>query len=209
MFLLLALLLFLLLPSPWNVIGGLAALVPAVFEVVYWQRRARRGKVQTGVENLVGATGEVTERLAPSGRIRVLGELWKAHRAPSFPQEHAFASSPCTGSSWRSRPSTSRRADSEMLRAGRSPNADRASGPCRPRRVISRLIGVVSAAGSRYFAAGCPQHAAGIAYRVLFSLAPLAIVLVSVFGLVLQDDELREQFVDRVLDALPRRRDGE
>ena len=64
-------------------------------------------------------------------------------------------------------------------------------------------MGVASAAGSRYFAAGCPQHAAGIAYRVLFSLAPLAIALVSVFGLVLQDEGVRESVVDRVIDALP------
>ena len=42
-----------------------------------------------------------------------------------------------------------------------------------------------------------------IAYRVLFSLAPLAIVLVSVFGLVLQDDEVRERVIDRVIEALP------
>ena len=68
---------------------------------------------------------------------------------------------------------------------------------------ISRLIGTMSAAGSRYFAAGCPQHAAGIAYRVLFSLAPLAIVLVSVFGLVLQDDDVRESVIDRIIDVLP------
>jgi membrane protein len=68
---------------------------------------------------------------------------------------------------------------------------------------LSRLVGVAASAGSRFFAAGCTQHAAGIAYRVLFSLAPLAIVLVSVFGLVLQDDDVRERVVDRVVDALP------
>jgi membrane protein len=68
---------------------------------------------------------------------------------------------------------------------------------------LARLIGTASAAGSRYFAAGCPQHAAGIAYRVLFSLAPLAIVLVSVFGLVLQDDDVRASVVDRIVDVLP------
>jgi membrane protein len=72
----------------------------------------------------------------------------------------------------------------------------------RPRR-IGRLIAVAGSAGARFFAAGCTQHAAGIAYRVLFSLAPLAIVLVSVFGLVLQDDDVRERVVDRVVDALP------
>jgi membrane protein len=38
---------------------------------------------------------------------------------------------------------------------------------------------------------------------VLFSIAPLAIVLVSVFGLVLQDEELREDVTDRIVDALP------
>jgi membrane protein len=68
---------------------------------------------------------------------------------------------------------------------------------------MGRLVGVAGSAGSRFFAAGCTQHAAGIAYRVLFSLAPLAIVLVSVFGLVLQDDDVREQVVDRVIEALP------
>jgi len=65
------------------------------------------------------------------------------------------------------------------------------------------LIGVAGSAGSRFFAAGCSQHAAGIAYRVLFSLAPLAIVLVSVFGLVLQNDDVRARVVDRVIEALP------
>jgi membrane protein len=38
---------------------------------------------------------------------------------------------------------------------------------------------------------------------VLFSIAPLAIVLVSVFGLVLQDDSVREDVVDAIVDALP------
>ena len=72
----------------------------------------------------------------------------------------------------------------------------------RPKRLVG-LIGVAGSAGARFFAAGCTQHAAGIAYRVLFSLAPLAIVLVSVFGLVLQDDDVRERVVDRVIEALP------
>jgi membrane protein len=71
------------------------------------------------------------------------------------------------------------------------------------------LIGVAGSAGSRFFAAGCSQHAAGIAYRVLFSLAPLAIVLVSVFGLVLQNDDVRARVVDRVIEALPVDASGE
>ena len=84
MFLLLALALFIVLPSPWNVIGGLATVSFGLFELVYWQRRMKREKVQTGVENLVGSTGIVTERLAPLGQIRVLGELWQARSSSAF-----------------------------------------------------------------------------------------------------------------------------
>jgi membrane-bound serine protease (ClpP class) len=85
MFLLLAPLLFLVLPSPWNVIGGLASLAVGILEVVYWQRRMRRRRVRTGVESLIGATGEVTEHLAPSGQVRVLGELWQARSSSELP----------------------------------------------------------------------------------------------------------------------------
>lgn len=69
--------------------------------------------------------------------------------------------------------------------------------------VIAKLTRVVPSAIQRFFADQCPQLAAGIAYRVLFSIAPLAIVLVSIFGLVLQDDSLREDIVDAIVDALP------
>ncbi|MGH3064742.1 MAG: YihY/virulence factor BrkB family protein [Gaiellaceae bacterium] len=49
----------------------------------------------------------------------------------------------------------------------------------------------------------CTQYAAAIAYRVLFSLFPLTIAIVSIFGLVLQDDELRQRVIDELLDYLP------
>jgi membrane protein len=55
----------------------------------------------------------------------------------------------------------------------------------------------------------CTQYAAAIAYRVLFSLFPLAIALVSVFGLVLQDDELRQQVIDEVTNLLPVSQSGQ
>jgi membrane protein len=55
----------------------------------------------------------------------------------------------------------------------------------------------------------CTQYAAAIAYRVLFSLFPLAIAIVSVFGLVLQDDELRQQVVNELTDLLPVSQSGQ
>jgi len=72
-----------------------------------------------------------------------------------------------------------------------------------PAAIAKKLAGVVPDALRNYFADHCPQQAAGIAYRVLFSIAPLAIVLVSIFGLVLQDDSVRQTVVNEIVDALP------
>jgi membrane protein len=55
----------------------------------------------------------------------------------------------------------------------------------------------------------CPQYAASIAYRVLFSLFPLTIFLVSIFGLVLQDDEIRQRVIDELIDFLPVSSEGQ
>jgi membrane protein len=49
----------------------------------------------------------------------------------------------------------------------------------------------------------CPQYAASISFHVLFSLFPLTIVFVSIFGLVLQDDDLRHRVSNELLDVLP------
>jgi membrane-bound serine protease (ClpP class) len=82
MFLLLALLLLLFLPEPWNAVGALAALGLWALEVLYFYRRMRKAKVATGVENLVGAVGKAVEPLDPEGHIRVHGELWQARSSP-------------------------------------------------------------------------------------------------------------------------------
>ncbi len=62
---------------------------------------------------------------------------------------------------------------------------------------------MLGTAADRYFADRCPQHAAGIAYRVLFSIAPLAIVLVSAFGVLLGNQEVHKAVVDTIVGALP------
>lgn len=72
-----------------------------------------------------------------------------------------------------------------------------------PLDVARTLVRALPQAVDGFYADRCPQHAAGIAYRVLFSLAPLAIVLVAIFGIVLQDDDLRERVIADIVDALP------
>lgn len=48
-----------------------------------------------------------------------------------------------------------------------------------------------------------PQLAASISYYVFFSIFPLAILLVSIIGLLLTDDRIREEAIDGILDLLP------
>jgi len=72
-----------------------------------------------------------------------------------------------------------------------------------PVAVAIKLGRVLPEALQRFYADHCTQQAAGIAYRVLFSIAPLAIVLVSIFGLVLQDDSVRDDVIDTIVDWLP------
>jgi membrane protein implicated in regulation of membrane protease activity len=79
MFLVLALLLLIFLPYPWNLAGALASSLVGAVEVLFWERRMRGHPVQTGHEALVGATGEAVAPLAPIGQVRVNGELWEAH----------------------------------------------------------------------------------------------------------------------------------
>ena len=71
------------------------------------------------------------------------------------------------------------------------------------RKAARRLAAIVAAAGSRYFSSGASDLAAGIAYRVLFSLAPLTVALASVFGLLLQNEQLKNEVINKLVSALP------
>jgi membrane protein len=75
--------------------------------------------------------------------------------------------------------------------------------------VIRGITRALPRAVEDMFADRCSQYAAAIAYRVLFSLFPLTIAIVSVFGLVLQDDELRQQVINEVTDLVPVSQSGQ
>ena len=69
--------------------------------------------------------------------------------------------------------------------------------------VVRGVVRALPRAIEDMFTDRCTQYAAAIAYRVLFSLFPLTIALVSIFGLVLQDDELRQSVIDELIAFLP------
>ena len=72
-----------------------------------------------------------------------------------------------------------------------------------PLDIASGLANALPRAIEDLFRDRLPQYAASISFHVLFSLFPLTIVLVSIFGLVLQDDELRQRVIDELVDVLP------
>lgn len=71
------------------------------------------------------------------------------------------------------------------------------------RRVLDRVLRTLQRAGGAYGRDGCSQFAAAISFRVLFAIFPFALLLVSILGLVLQDEQLREELVDWLESVMP------
>jgi membrane protein len=78
-----------------------------------------------------------------------------------------------------------------------------------PLDVVRGVVTALPRAIEDLFRDRCPQYAASIAYRVLFSLFPLTIVLVSIFGLILQEDDLRQEVIDQLINILPVSEEGQ
>ena len=81
MFLVLALFLLLVLPSPWSVVALAVCLVLGMGEVLFWHRRVRGLRVQSGAETLIGQRARVVTACRPVGQVSVAGALWEARCA--------------------------------------------------------------------------------------------------------------------------------
>lgn len=68
--------------------------------------------------------------------------------------------------------------------------------------VLETLVRLARESAAAYTRNLCPQLASAIAYRVLFSIFPLAIFLASVFGLLIENDERRDELVAWFVDHL-------
>jgi membrane-bound serine protease (ClpP class) len=77
-FLLVAIVLLILLPSPWNFVGFVVSLVLFGGEVLFWNRRVRGERVRSDISTLVGETGTVLSPCRPDGQVQVRGEIWEA-----------------------------------------------------------------------------------------------------------------------------------
>jgi membrane protein implicated in regulation of membrane protease activity len=79
MFLLVALVLLLVLPSPWRLVGFAVCLALFLGELAFWNRRVRDRPAQTAAETLIGQTATVVSACHPDGQVRLVGEIWEAH----------------------------------------------------------------------------------------------------------------------------------
>jgi membrane protein implicated in regulation of membrane protease activity len=75
-----AILAFIFLDPPWRYLVIAALLLVDAAEIFIWLRWRKRKSI-TGVENIVGATGEVVGDCAPDGQVKVRGQIWSAHCA--------------------------------------------------------------------------------------------------------------------------------
>ena len=73
-----AIVLLLLLPSPWRYVGFVVGLTLFLFEVLFWNRRVRGYRHRVGPQTLIGQTATVVSACAPDGQVRVSGEIWAA-----------------------------------------------------------------------------------------------------------------------------------
>ena len=78
MLIIVTVILLLVLPHPWNVIGAAVCAVAWLGELYLWNRTVRGRRKVVGAQTLVGKLGEVREACRPVGQVFVNGELWRA-----------------------------------------------------------------------------------------------------------------------------------
>jgi membrane protein implicated in regulation of membrane protease activity len=77
-FLIVALVLLVFVPWPWNLFAFLGGLFAFGVEVGFWNRRVRGRRASVGAETMIGRRATVVRECRPYGQVRVAGELWEA-----------------------------------------------------------------------------------------------------------------------------------
>jgi membrane-bound serine protease (ClpP class) len=74
-----AFVLLIFLPSPWDLVGFAVALVLFLVELLFWNRTVKRRRSPVGAETLIGREAVVSSACRPYGQVRLDGEIWAAH----------------------------------------------------------------------------------------------------------------------------------
>jgi len=76
--LIVAIVLLLVLPSPWNLVALASGLILFIGELLFWNGTVRGHRKVVGPQTLLGKTATVVSSCRPDGQIRVAGEIWAA-----------------------------------------------------------------------------------------------------------------------------------
>lgn len=76
-----AVVLLLVLPHPWDLVGFTACLVAGLGELYLWNRTVRGRRAAVGSATLIGSEAEVLNACRPDGQVRLNGEIWAARCA--------------------------------------------------------------------------------------------------------------------------------
>jgi len=73
-----AFLLLLLLPTPWNIVGFLVVIPLWILELLAWNRSMKGRRKAVGAQTLLGREAVVMTACRPLGQVRIDGEIWEA-----------------------------------------------------------------------------------------------------------------------------------
>jgi len=73
-----AFLLLLLLPTPWNIVGFLVVIPLWILELLAWNRSMKGRREAVGAQTLLGREAVVMTACRPRGQVRIDGEIWEA-----------------------------------------------------------------------------------------------------------------------------------
>ncbi len=78
MLILLAIVLLLVLSSPWNLVAFVVLLPLWILELLGWNRTVKRRRRVVGAQTMIGREAEVLKSCRPRGQVRLGGEIWEA-----------------------------------------------------------------------------------------------------------------------------------
>ena len=78
MLILLAVVLLVVLPKPWNLVAFIVMLPLWVLELVFWSRTVRGRRRAVGAQTMIGRYALVISPCRPFGQVRLDGEIWQA-----------------------------------------------------------------------------------------------------------------------------------
>jgi membrane-bound serine protease (ClpP class) len=73
-----AIVLLIVLPTPWNLVGFLVLIPLWILELFGWNRTVKNRRRVVGAQTLIGKEGVVITPCRPRGQVRVGGEIWSA-----------------------------------------------------------------------------------------------------------------------------------